>query len=283
MSGKTRWRQKNKISRKEELVVFFFFFQNVLYKVDRHQTKPQRRAEDPYGDGKEKPSGRGERGAQIKDHDERNYNRMTEVVCEGWRFGGRTNKNARDRLWVVLVAWAAKSDSFICLPWPWHRWHTPPPWHRSHWPVQKKQKGLQSITVHNSHFLLLPRPLAVNHMCQRYSLLNVTRHSPGSLRLPQTWPRFPCRCQCRAHAGPPWCRHCHPSGSCSCQRCSPTGEGPQNNRVRRHDRPKQKKGARGSNTCHKLFDKIWNISCCMIIKNSNFQPIWTYSTRTITL
>lgn len=47
----------------------------------------------------------------IKNHD-RNHNKLVEVVCEGWRFGGRTNKNARNRSWVVSVAWAAKSDSF---------------------------------------------------------------------------------------------------------------------------------------------------------------------------
>jgi len=44
-----------------------------------------------------------------------NHNRMIEVVCEGRRFGDRTNENARDWLWVVLVAWAAKSVSlFVC-------------------------------------------------------------------------------------------------------------------------------------------------------------------------
>lgn len=131
--------KKNKISRKEELVIFFFF-QNVLYKVDRHQTKPQRSGRGPLRRWEGQTKWERGQGAQIKDHVERNYNRMIEVVCEGWRFGGRTNENARDWLWVVLVAWAAKSDSFICLPWSWHRWHTPPPWHRSHWPVQKKNK-----------------------------------------------------------------------------------------------------------------------------------------------
>lgn len=44
---------------------------------------------------------------------ERNHNRMIEVVCEGRRFGDRTNENARDWLWVVLVAWAAKSISYL--------------------------------------------------------------------------------------------------------------------------------------------------------------------------
>lgn len=34
---------------------------------------------------------------------------MIEVVCEGRRFGDRTNENARDWLWVVLVVRAAKS------------------------------------------------------------------------------------------------------------------------------------------------------------------------------
>lgn len=38
---------------------------------------------------------------------------MIEVVCEGRRFGDRTNENARDWLWVVLVAWAAKSVSLF--------------------------------------------------------------------------------------------------------------------------------------------------------------------------
>jgi len=42
-----------------------------------------------------------------------NHNRMIEVVCEGRRFGDRTNENARDWLWVVLVAWAAKSVSLF--------------------------------------------------------------------------------------------------------------------------------------------------------------------------
>lgn len=40
---------------------------------------------------------------------ERDHNRMIEVVCEGRRFGDRTNENARDWLWVVLVVRAAKS------------------------------------------------------------------------------------------------------------------------------------------------------------------------------
>lgn len=43
----------------------------------------------------------------------RNHNRMIEVVCEGRHFGDRTNENARDWLWVVLVAWAAKSVSLF--------------------------------------------------------------------------------------------------------------------------------------------------------------------------
>lgn len=75
--------KKNKISRKEELVVFFFF-QNVLYKVDRHQTKPQRSGRGPLRqwEGETKWE-RGRGGAQIKDHVERNYNRIIEVVCEG--------------------------------------------------------------------------------------------------------------------------------------------------------------------------------------------------------
>lgn len=60
---------------------------------------------------------RNERGRKKKKkrkiNDERNHNRMIEVVCEGRRFGDRTNENARDWLWVVLVAWAAKSVSLF--------------------------------------------------------------------------------------------------------------------------------------------------------------------------
>lgn len=125
----------------------------------------------------------------------------------------------------------------------------------------ERQKGLQSLPA------FTPPPSSKSRV--DVSLLNVTRHSPGSHRPLQTWPRFPCQSQCRAHAGPPWCRHCHPSGSCSCQWCSPTGEGPQNDRVRWHDRRhvniQPPHGVRGSNTCRKLLDKTWNISCCMII------------------
>lgn len=54
------------------------------------------------------------RGENKKINDEeKNHNRMIEVVCEGRRFGDRTNENARDWLWVVLVAWAAKSVSLF--------------------------------------------------------------------------------------------------------------------------------------------------------------------------
>lgn len=85
------------------------------------QTK-RRSGRGNHLDGKEKREG--ERGG--KDHDKRNHNRMRS--SEGWRFGGRANENARDWLWEELVAWAAKSISFICFPWSWYRWHTPPPW-----------------------------------------------------------------------------------------------------------------------------------------------------------
>lgn len=63
----------------------------------------------PNSNGKEKRKGEGKK----KDQWWENHNRMIEVVCEGRRFGDRTNENARDWLWVVLVAWAAKSVSLF--------------------------------------------------------------------------------------------------------------------------------------------------------------------------
>lgn len=78
-------------------------------------------------------------GKKKKDRDERNHNRMRS--SEGWRFGGRANENARDWLWEELFAWAAKSISFIWVPWSWYRWHTPPPWHILQRPAEDSGSG----------------------------------------------------------------------------------------------------------------------------------------------
>lgn len=80
-----------------------------------------------------------------KDRDERNHNRMRS--SEGWRFGGRANENARDWLWEELVAWAAKSISFICFPWSWYRWHTPPPWLTLQRPADDTGSGSRRSTT----------------------------------------------------------------------------------------------------------------------------------------
>lgn len=64
---------------------------------------------------------------------------------EGWRFGGRANENARDWLWEELVAWAAKSISFICFPWSWYRWHTLPPWQTLQKPAEDIGSGPQKL------------------------------------------------------------------------------------------------------------------------------------------
>lgn len=52
----------------------------------------------------------------------------------------------------------------------------------------------------------------------------IQQHSPGNHHPLQTLLRFPCRCRCRGHAGPPWCRRCRSSRSCSSQWCWPTGK-----------------------------------------------------------
>lgn len=85
------------------------------------------------------------RGGEKKGRDERNHNRMRS--SEGWRFGGRANENARDWLWEELVAWAAKSISFICFPWSWYRWHTPPPWQTLQRPAEDIGSGPQKLNA----------------------------------------------------------------------------------------------------------------------------------------
>lgn len=95
-------------------------FEVVLYKVAKQNLSDQ--AEDhaascggtiPTANGKrnqkEEEQGGGRNKRSMMRERERDHNRMIEVVCEGRRFGDRTNENARDWLWVVLVVRAAKS------------------------------------------------------------------------------------------------------------------------------------------------------------------------------
>lgn len=95
------------------LFLKLFYIKSIVTKTKTsaiRQSATQRAAVELFPTAMEK---RNEKGRKKKDQWWENHNRMIEVVCEGRRFGDRTNENARDWLWVVLVAWAAKSVSLF--------------------------------------------------------------------------------------------------------------------------------------------------------------------------
>jgi len=97
VSGETNT-LKAKISRNEQLIIIF---EVVLYKVTKQNLSDQAdHAASCSGTFQQQWKGERRRGDQIKykSIEERNHNRMIEVVCEGRRFGDRTNENARDWL-----------------------------------------------------------------------------------------------------------------------------------------------------------------------------------------
>lgn len=113
------------------------------------------------------------------------------------------------RGWCLLPERQSPTPS-ICLPRPWHRWHTLHPWHRSQTPGDKTK-----TPVNHNDLQSLP-------VSSRGSEASVIRYSPWSRRLLQTCSRFPCRPHSQGHASPPWYRRCQTSVSCIVQRCWPT-------------------------------------------------------------
>lgn len=127
--GEKKTKQKKnwgrEISRKEELVVFFFF-KDVLYKADHHQTKPQHSGRGPQQqrEGETKGLGWVEGGGWWAWEGERLKTMLTEIRINGLRLSVKadalvaepTRMLGTGRGWCLLPE--RQSSTPICLPRP---------------------------------------------------------------------------------------------------------------------------------------------------------------------